>query len=162
MLSTKLHIYSLKLYTLKLLTRQSKTDDTTWWSRHWFPLDRITTVEYSAYEDNQGWGFAHSLIAHLLFRSSLIYSLLIRSLAQITQIKWATVSDLLRAIRTNEWLWANRSGCSCHKSGREQIAQVAHDKWANEWITRFFSANRSFALSLTKKERFAQKNCQKL
>ena len=54
----------------------------------------------------------------------------IRSFAQVAQIKWATVSDLLRSLRTNEQLWANRSGCSCQKSHRERIAQVAHDKWA--------------------------------
>ena len=39
----------------------------------------------------------------------------------------------------------------------EQFAQVAQDKWANEWITRFFLANPSFSLSLTKNEGYAQK-----
>ena len=45
--------------------------------------------------------------------NSLICSSLICSFAQIAQIKWETVSDSLRSLRTNEWLWANRSGCSC-------------------------------------------------
>ena len=54
---------------------------------------------------------------------------LIRSFAQIALIKWATVSDSLRSLRTNEQLWANRSGSSCQKSYHEQNPQVAHDKW---------------------------------
>ena len=45
-------------------------------------------------------------------------------------IKWATVSDSLRSLKTNERLWANRSGHSYQKSDHEQIAQVTHDKWA--------------------------------
>ena len=143
----------------------------------------------------QGWEFAHSLIfgeqpeqiAHgcsflvsdlsdLL--TSLIFSrfgnLLICSFAQIAQIKWATVSDSLRSLRTNERLWANRSGRSCQKSDWEWIAQVAHDKWStvsnslrlihdnwvNEQIAYFFWANCLFALFsllLSKNEQFAQK-----
>ena len=68
--------------------------------------------------------------------NSLICSSLICSFVQIAQIKLATVSNLLRLLRTNEQLWANCSGCSCQKSDREwiaqvaQVAQVAHDKWA--------------------------------
>ena len=34
------------------------------------------------------------------------------SFAQIAQIKWATVSDSLRLLRTNERLWVNCSGSS--------------------------------------------------
>ena len=75
------------------------------------------------------------------------------------------VKDWLRSLRTNERLWANHSGHSSQKSDREQIAQVAHNKWAtvsdflrllmiNEQIASFFWANRWFALSLTKNERF--------
>ena len=40
---------------------------------------------------------------------------------------------------TKEQPWANRSGCSWQKSDREQFTQVAHDKRANELISRFFS-----------------------
>ena len=83
----------------------------------------------------QGWEFAHSLIAHLL----------ICSFAQIPQVKWATVSDSLRSLMTNEWLWANRSGRST--------------KWAN---CSFFLSElliRSFA---HKKLRFTQKNLTKI
>ena len=35
-------------------------------------------------------------------------------------------------------MWVNRSGCSEEMSDCEQIAQVAHQKWANEWIAHFF------------------------
>ena len=55
----------------------------------------------------------------------------------------------LRSLRSSERLWAIRSVCSGPISNCEQIAQVAqvaHDKWANH---TFFE--------LTKKERFAQK-----
>ena len=46
------------------------------------------------------------------------------------------VSESLRLLRTNEWPWAIRSeGMSDH----ERIAQVAHQKWANEQITHFLS-----------------------
>ena len=58
---------------------------------------------------SQGWEFAHSLI---------------RSFAQIAQIKWATVSNTLRTLRTNEGLCANRSGRSCPKSDCERIARL--------------------------------------
>ena len=50
----------------------------------------------------QGWEFAHSLIAHLL-----------------------------KSLRTNEQMWAIRSGRSGQMSDCERIAQVAHEKWAN-------------------------------
>ena len=53
----------------------------------------------------------------------LIRSLLFRSFAHFAQIKWATVSDLLRSLKTNEWPWAIRSGRSEEISGREQITQ---------------------------------------
>ena len=54
--------------------------------------------------------------------NSLISSSLIHSFAQIAQIKWVTVSDSLRSLRTNERLWVNCSGHSCQKSNCEQIA----------------------------------------
>ena len=50
------------------------------------------------------------------------------------------VARLCQVVLTkNEWPWAIRSHCSEEMSERERIAQVAHQKWANEWITRFFS-----------------------
>ena len=61
---------------------------------------------------NQGWGFDHSLIAHLLICSNRLDQM----------------SDLLRSLRTNEQKWANRSGHSCQKNNFEQIAQAAQDK----------------------------------
>ena len=84
----------------------------------------------------QGWEFVHSLIyAHPSFAH--------RSFAQIAQIKWAIVSDSLRLLRTNEWLWANFSGCSCQKSNSERFGQVAHDNWANEQIAFFYQIAHS-------------------
>ena len=49
------------------------------------------------------------------------------------------VSESLISLTKNERPWAIRSGRSEEMSDREQIAQVAHQKWANEWITRFLS-----------------------
>ena len=45
----------------------------------------------------QGWEFANLLM-------------LICSFADFAQIKWATVSDSFRSLKTNEPQWANRSG----------------------------------------------------
>ena len=115
----------------------------------------------------QGWEFTHLLIAHSL----------ICSFAQNSSFQWATVSDLLRLLRTNVPLWANRSGRSWQKSDREWItqvawqksdrerfSQVAHEKRANERMSEllFFWANPSFALSLTKNDQLAQKNLNKI
>ena len=53
-----------------------------------------------------------------LIRSSLIHSFFSNQMrdfeqfAQITQDKWATVSESLRLLKTNEWSWVNRSGRS--------------------------------------------------
>ena len=44
--------------------------------------------------------------------NSFICSSLICSVAHFAQIKWATVSDSLRSLKTNERPWANRSGRS--------------------------------------------------
>ena len=68
-------------------------------------------------------------VGNSLIRSSLICS--------IAQIKWAPVSDSLILLKTNEQLWANRSGRSCQKSHCEQFAQVDHDKWVKARIARF-------------------------
>ena len=48
------------------------------------------------------------------------------------------VSKLLRLLTKNEWPWVICSGRSKEMSDRERIAQVAHQKWANEWIAHFF------------------------
>ena len=71
---------------------------------------------------------------NLLIRSSLIRSFCSNQMsdcerfAQIAQDKWATVSESLRSLKTNERPWANRSGRSWQMSHRERFAQVAHDK----------------------------------
>ena len=41
------------------------------------------------------------------------------------------IAHSLIALKSNEWLWAICSDCSGQMSDCEQIAQVAHDKWAN-------------------------------
>ena len=46
--------------------------------------------------------------------------------------KWALLTK-------NEGPWAIRSGRSEEMSDREWIAQVAHQKWVNEWIAHFLS-----------------------
>ena len=62
--------------------------------------------------------------------NSRICSLLICSFTHFAQIKGATVSNLLRSLKTKELLWANRSGHSWQMSDREQITQGAHDRRA--------------------------------
>ena len=53
------------------------------------------------------------------------------------------------------------SGSSEEMSDRERIAQAAHQKWGNEWITLFW-ANRSFAHFWAKNERFAWKTDERI
>ena len=45
--------------------------------------------------------------------------------------KMSDVSKSLRSLTKNEWLWVIHSGRLKEMSNREQIAQVAHQKWAN-------------------------------
>ena len=46
-------------------------------------------------------------------------------------------SESLRSLTKNERPLAIRSGRSPKRSNHERFAQVAHQKWANEWIARF-------------------------
>ena len=48
-------------------------------------------------------------------------ALLICSFTQIAQIKWATVSDLLISLKTNERLWAN---CSCRSYQKSDLLRL--------------------------------------
>ena len=48
------------------------------------------------------------------------------------------MSESLRLLTKNEWPWAIRSHHSEEMSDRERIAQVAHQKCANEWSAHFF------------------------
>ena len=133
------------------------------WSRAKFPISQRGTCcsfdgdsqiwahpEFQAihYEDRQqvsgilGFNETQGIYAGLGIRS-----LLIRSFAQIAQNKWATLSDLLRTLKTNEQLWANRSGRSWNMSDHEWFAQVTQMKWA--------ILSESLRL-LTKNERFPQ------
>ena len=77
--------------------------------------------------------------------NSLICSSLIRS---FWQIKWATVSELLRLLRGNERPWANCSGRSRQMSDPKRFAQVAHRKWANERLAQKFLLKKSKILFL--------------
>ena len=77
---------------------------------------------------NQGWEIAHLLIAHLL-----------------------------KLLRSNKQLWAIRSDRWGQMNNCKQFSQVAHDKWANEWIARFFEQITHLLFRYTKKEQFAQK-----
>ena len=78
-------------------------------------------------------------------------NLLIRSLAQFAQIKWVTVSYLLRSLKTNEGPWANRSGRSEEMSDHERITQVAQEKWATVSDSiRSLKGNEQMSKSLQK------------
>ena len=48
------------------------------------------------------------------------------------------VSDVSESLRSLNKKWAIRSHCSEEMSNCERIAKDAHQKWANEWISRFF------------------------
>ena len=93
---------------------------------------------HTPFKNGQGWEFAH-LIIHS-FRSNQMSDY--ERFAQIAQDKWATVSESLRSLETNEWPWANPSGHSRQMSHCERFAQVAHDKWANEGFSQKFWAKK--------------------
>ena len=120
------------------------------WSNNWFYIFAICGLGLLVWNTKNNWenvlGQLHSQESQwnddiclsltpwysVIHRAgnSLICSSLIRSFANFTQIKWATVSDLLRLLKTNEWVWANRSGRTEEMSDLEGITQVAQDKWA--------------------------------
>ena len=108
----------------------------------------------------------HIFVSSAHYKYSINTELGIRSFAHrlfahFAQIKWATVSDSLRSLKTNERPWANRSGRSEEMSDREWIAQVAQRKWATaSELLRLFKTNERFAQVAQRKwsnERFAQK-----
>ena len=82
---------------------------------------------------------------------------------------WATVSESLRSLKTNEWPWGIRSGCLSNSltslRGNEQL-------WANcsgcspkmsEWVNRsFFLVNCSFANFWPKNEWFTRKTDERI
>ena len=51
--------------------------------------------------------------------------------------KMSYVSESLRLLTKNERPWAICAGRSEEMSDCEQIAQIANQKWANEWIANF-------------------------
>ena len=56
-------------------------------------------------------------------------NLLICSFTQIAQIKWVTVSDSLRSLKTNEQLWVNCSGLGIRSFAHRSFAHFAQIKW---------------------------------
>ena len=100
----------------------------------------------------QGWEFAHSLIS--IRSNERLWA--IRSDGSGQMSNYEGIFRLL--IMSKERPWGNCSGRSWQKSDCERFAQVDYDKWVNH----FFLANRSFALSLTKKEQFDQKKLTKI
>ena len=77
--------------------------------------------------------------------------------------KMSNVSKLLWLLTKNEGPWAILLGRSEEMSDREQIAQIAHQKWANEWIVHFLrKKNRSFTHFWAKNEWFARKTKEQI
>ena len=66
--------------------------------------------------------------------------------------KMSDVSESLRSLTKNERPWAICSHCSEEMSDCERIAQVTHQKWANEGITRFFGQKTSDLLGKSMSE----------
>ena len=75
-----------------------------------------------------------------IYSFSLISSFLVSNVSDrsFRSNQMSVVSELLRSLTKNEKPWAIRSGRSEEMRDRERIAQVAHQKWANEWIAHFF------------------------
>ena len=89
---------------------------------------KYENIQYS----DQGWEFAHSLIAHSLIWSDRSFVMSdCEQFAQIAQDKWATVRESLRSLMSKEPLWMNRSGRSRQKSDPERFALVTHNKREN-------------------------------
>ena len=60
------------------------------------------------------------------------------------------------SLKSNDWLWAIRSDRSRQMSNREQLAQVAQDKWATvSKLLRSLMINEGMSDSL---EKFSKKN----
>ena len=84
----------------------------------------------------------------LIFAHFLFFGELCEWIAHFAQIKWG--------------MWVNRSFRSPKMSDHERIAEVAHQKMS-KWVNRsFFWANRSFAHSWTKNERFPRKSNERI
>ena len=73
--------------------------------------------------------------------------------------KMSEVSKSLRSLTKNEQPWAIRSGYSEEMSDHERIAQVAHQKLANERISCFFEGiTHSLTVFLGKKRAICSEN----
>ena len=84
---------------------------------------------------------------YLQFKKIFIEKWANRSFLLISFFLVSDLSNLPTIIHFLWAMWANRSGRSpkmSDVSNREQIAQVAHQKWANEWIAHFWAINERF------------------
>ena len=72
------------------------------------------------------------------FKKKIIEKWANRSFSLISSFLVSDVSESLISLTKNERPWAICSGRSEEMSDCEQIVQVAHQKWANEWIAHFF------------------------
>ena len=61
------------------------------------------------------------------------------------------VSESVRSLTKNEQPWVICSHPSEEMSNHERITQVAHQKWANEWIVHFWAKNELFARKTDKR-----------
>ena len=108
--------------------------------RWWWRFQVIQVVLDSAGVSHRAVSYCGESL-HTRAGNSLIWSSLIRSFTHFAQIKWATVRDSLRLLKTNERPWANSSGRSEEMSDREWFAQVAQRKWAM-WVNRSFRSRK--------------------
>ena len=99
------------------------------------PLHSFTVIFFSGLGIRS---FAHCSFAHLLI---LLKSNELSDCERFSQI--ATMSESLRSLKKNVRPLANPSGYSWQMSDREQLAQVAHDKWVNERFARKNFAKKS-------------------
>ena len=86
---------------------------------------------------------------------------LVDSRVGICSLAHLLIAHLLKIAHCNEQLWAICSDCSGKMRNCEEIAQVAHDKWAivskslrllmtKEWLLRLLMIKEQIALLLTK------------
>ena len=100
------------------------------------------------------------LICSLLICSSLIRSSLIRSFAHFAhfaQIKWASVSDLLRLLKTNERPWVNRSEEMSDVSESLRLLKTNEQPWVicsgrSEEMSKWGIRSKMFYIRFIKKK----------
>ena len=99
-------------------------------------------------------------LAKIVFSSTFFVYIKKTSDSLIPSFLMSDVSKSLRTLTKNERCERiARSGCSLKMSDHERFAQVAHQKWMNEWIACFFSkwVNHSFFEQIAHSLIFLQK-----